>query len=121
MNPFVVWMDHEQAKFFELAPGGVQKDQLERAKHLHHSSSEEKHNGESKFFHELAVYLDKRAKEVLLMGPGTAKDQFVNHLKSHNHSALASKVVGVCASDHPSDNMILKEARKFFVHYDAFH
>lgn len=121
MNPYVVWMDHEQAKFFELAPGGVQKSHLERSKNLHHTSNEEKNKGMEKFFHELAQYLDKRAKEILLMGPGTAKEQFVHHLNDHHHGALAQKVVGVCASDHPTDNQILKEARKFFVHYDAFH
>lgn len=120
MNSYVVWLDQKEAKFFELAPGGVKKDHLNKKVTLHHNSSQEKSKGGDKFFHELAEYLNKRAKEILLLGPGTAKDQFMGHLKEHHHQNLANRVVGVLAADHPTDGQILAEARKFFVHYDAF-
>lgn len=121
MHAYVVWMDHQEAKFYELAPEGVRMDHMKKKEVFHHTGNdkEKKHNSD-KFFHEIAKYLDTRASEILLLGPGTAKDQFYHHLSEHRHDVLARRIVAVQSVDHPSDGEIIKTASKFFVHYDQF-
>ena len=53
------------------------------------------------------------ANEWLLVGPGAAKDQLLNHVGTHV-AWLKEKLVGVEAMDHPTDGELLAHARRFF-------
>ena len=114
MASFVVYIDHENAKIFKMGAEGTSEVQLHRHVHLHHkNNNEDKKKDHSPFYHEVATALDSAA-EVLVVGHGNAKEQFVHHLKEHKHDKLASKIVGVESVDKPTDNQILALARKFF-------
>ena len=63
------------------------------------------------FFGDLAAAL-KDAEQILIVGPSTAKLEFVNYVKA-NDRALAAKIVGVETLDHPSDG-IVSYAKKYF-------
>jgi hypothetical protein len=51
--------------------------------------------------------------EVLVMGPSTAKLEFVKYAQEHD-KALAPKIVGVETVDHPTDAQIVAHVRKYF-------
>ena len=51
------------------------------------------------------------AGAILIVGPANEKGELVKHIK-RAHPALAKKVEGVEASDHPNDAAIVVHARK---------
>jgi stalled ribosome rescue protein Dom34 len=114
MSSFIVYIDHEQAKIFKMSADGVEKAEAHHHVKLNHKNNQDdKKKDPSKFFHDVAKNLNG-AGEILVLGHGIAKDQFVHHLKDHHHNDLSKKVVGVETVDKPTDKQILGLARKFF-------
>jgi stalled ribosome rescue protein Dom34 len=115
-----VWLDHQEAKIFHINPDDVERSLLHVAHHLHrahktgghaelHRSAAEAHP----FFEEIASHLAD-AEQILVVGPGTAKLELVK-LVEERHPDLAKRIVGVEASDHPTDAQIVAHARKHFL------
>src|SRR6266853_3714327 len=103
MSSYIVYLDHENAKIFKMIPG--QKTELNLHKHVklnHLSNQVAKKKDPSSFFQEVEDSLND-ASEILILGHGNAKEQFVHHLNDHPHNALAKKIVGVEAVDKPTD------------------
>ncbi len=121
MSAAVVWMSHTEAKIFRLNKGaGPEAERLEADSRGHHHSNEpNKHHDAEKFFHSIAGRLEG-TQEILIIGPGTAKQEFRHHLEKHHHAKLAKAVVGVENADHPTEPQILAFARKFFKTYDLY-
>lgn len=120
MSSAVVYIDHSHAKIFWLEVNGVQTEELKEKDHLHHSSRDsEKLKDSTPLFHKVAEKL-KTATEILVVGHGVAKDQFVHHLEEHKHTDVRKKVVGIKACDHPTDKQVLAVAREFFKHEHLF-
>lgn len=124
MAAYVIWMDSKEGKVFDLTPEGT------KARHIHTHGHKNKpqpygdHNGEHHRANE-GLYKDiaesvKDAKEIILMGPADAKLHFKAYLEKHYAHSLAKKIVAVETVDHPTDNQILANARKFFKTYDLF-
>jgi stalled ribosome rescue protein Dom34 len=119
MTAFVVWLDHQEAKMFGLSSQGIQSHLL--AKKNHGSKrGKDHHDGLMAFYRELADFLTQSASEVLLLGPGTAKTEFLHFLERHRFELLQQRVVGVKSVDHPSEKEILAESRAFFRKYDLY-
>jgi hypothetical protein len=55
--------------------------------------------------------------EVLVTGPAQAKDEFRAHCLRHD-KAIDQAIVGVIASDHPSDGQLVALAKKWFFKHD---
>jgi len=112
-----VWIDHHEARIFHVADEGFDEATL-RAPHRHvrrhpTATAEHAHPADVQhFFHDVAKALED-AVEILVVGPAAAKDEFVKHVKEHDH-ALAPKIVGVETVDHPTDGQIVAHARKVF-------
>ena len=122
MADYVIWLDSEKAQIFNLKPSGIEKSHFEKSGMDHHSRNKKDHHGDpatEHFFRDLAQKL-KGAEQLLILGPGLAKNHFKTHLETHHVNGLAGKVVGMENSDHPTDNQILEIARKFFKTYDLF-
>jgi len=115
MSAAVVWLTHAEASVFRLAGGHKPVGMRMEAK----DHGVQKHLAAEKFFHEIAAQLDGTS-ELLLIGPGTAKQEFRHHLEKHHHAKLAKAVVGVENADHPTEPQILAFARKFFRTYDLY-
>lgn len=121
MSKIVVWMDTEHAKLFHIGGEKIAPTIVSRHEVRHHSAHEpEMKQHHEKLYKELTEHL-KDAGEILLLGPGVAKNQFQHFLKERAHAHLADKVVGVENADHPSDSQILDYAKRFFKKYDALH
>lgn len=123
MPALVIWIDQREAKVLKLSPSGVESLPLKAHGPKHHAEPHGKKPtfaDEKKFYHEVAKTLGHDdSSEWLITGPGLAREHFKAHLDSH-HPALAKRVVGVTKSDHPSPAELLKDARKFFRHYDLY-
>ena len=123
MAHYVIWLDSENAHIFKLAEAGIQRSNLKLKEFNHHTHNKKDHHGDpgtDHFFKELAVRLSD-AEELLILGPGLAKNHFKTHLETHHAAGLAKNIVGMENSDHPTDNQILATARKFFKTYNLFH
>lgn len=108
MSYCALWLDHQQAYIYEFNAEGVIEKKLK-------SHTDEKLP--TKFYHEIAQNLSG-AKELMIMGPGTAKDQFKHHCEDHHHANIAKAIVGVKSMDsHPTKAMMLEKAHEFFASY----
>ena len=109
----VVWLDHQEAHVLMFDRDHVG---LERIK----SRSHHKHQGKP---HEVESLFSDIAKaligvhEVLLTGPGKARDEFRAWCERHD-AFFARVIVGSVASDHPTDAQVVAMARQYFKAFD---
>ena len=114
MSATIVWIDTQHAKIFGLEGQQVELHALHRHEPEHHTShTVDAAHDSSHFYHQVAGRL-QGASQILILGPGVAKDQFHHHLQQHHHAGLADKVVGVETADHPTDPQLVAYGRKYF-------
>ncbi|HEX8795936.1 MAG TPA: hypothetical protein VF765_33535 [Polyangiaceae bacterium] len=113
-----VWLDHHEARVFHVDLDGFDEQTLRAPVHhihRHPKGATEPHahpGDEQRLFAELAKAL-AAAEEILVLGPSTAKAQFLRYLQEHA-AGVAGKVVGVETSDHPTDAQIVAHVRSHF-------
>jgi stalled ribosome rescue protein Dom34 len=122
LNHAVIWIDHKEAHVMFLSEQASEAEIIKSKSthpHLHHKGGEigaGKVAMDSKFLHSV-IQAVKESKEVLILGPGSAKLELIKH--AHHHDAdIADKIVGVETVDHPTDKEVLAFARKFFYKVD---
>lgn len=119
----VVWLDHLRSVVIDFS---VDNEHV----HLVASSSEErqihrksgqpgpgKHAEDREFFDGIVQAIGD-AKEILVTGPGQAKQHFHKDLLAR-HPKVAERVVAVETADHPSMEQLLADARAYFRRFDA--
>jgi stalled ribosome rescue protein Dom34 len=110
----VVWLDHCEAHVVMFDREHVE------AQHIK-SRSYHKHQGrvgeDSVFFADIAKAL-MGTREVLLTGPGMARNQFRDWCNDYQRK-LAAGIVDSVASDHPSDGQLAALARRYFKKFDT--
>jgi stalled ribosome rescue protein Dom34 len=120
-----VWIDHTEANIFEIHPDKVDKDVVLAPHHVHHKhpkGPEGAHNhpeDAKHFFQQVARSLEG-SDEVLLVGPSTAKLQFLRYVQEHDH-ALGPKIIGIETVDHPTDGQLIAYAKTYFKRADRMH
>ena len=122
LNHAVILIDHQEAHVMFLSEDASEAEVI-RSKsthaHLHHKGGEVGSGRialDSKYLHSVIQAVNE-SKEILILGPGSAKLELIKH--AHQHDAkVAEKIVGVETVDHPSDKEILAYARKFFYKVD---
>ena len=122
LNHAVIWIDHKEAHVMFLSEDASEAEIIKSKSthaHLHHKANEigsGKVALDSKYLHSV-IQAVKESKEILILGPGSAKLELIKH--AHKHDAqIAEKIVGVETVDHPTDKEILAHARKFFYKAD---
>jgi len=109
----VVWIDHQEAHVMMFDREHMHAQRI-------HSRSYHKHQGkphDSKaLFADVAVAL-AGVHEVLLTGPGMARDEFSTWCKSHS-APVAAAIADSIPSDHPTDAQVVALARKYFKKLD---
>jgi stalled ribosome rescue protein Dom34 len=118
MTHAVVWIDHKEARIFHVHPKAA--DESTVLSPQHHVHRHPKGRGEPRehlddarhFFDDVARGLDG-VDSVLIVGPASAKHEFVTFVHEH-HRPLASRIVGVETADHPTDGEIVVHARSYF-------
>lgn len=114
----VVWLDHREAKVFFFDRDSFDEVGLASGKphqHLHHKAGSVagKRSAEDHHFYHSIVETLQPAKEWLILGPSTAKLEFVKHVHKHD-AKLADHIVGVESADHPTDKQVVAHARAYF-------
>ncbi len=114
----VVWIDHIQAKIFFFDRQGAELHNLtatlpHRQTHNKAGTIDGKRNPpDQRFYHDVVLALEP-AMEWLIIGPGSARIELEEHIRSH-HPQLNGRIIGVEAADHPTDGQIVEHARRFF-------
>lgn len=118
----VVWLDHRDARIFAFNADASDKTEIRSHQlqpHLHrkaNSIGDGRASADPDYFNDIAKALEP-AREILLTGPAGAKVELKKHLDAH-WPAIARKVVGVEASDHPTDGALVQHARRYFLTAD---
>ncbi len=118
---YIIWLDSEKAEVFGLNTDGIEKSNVKKSGGSHQSRDNDNVSDEhlKHFYSDLSSKLND-AEKLLIMGPGESKTHFKTYLDSHA-AVLSKNVLSVENSDHPSDNQILDQGRKFFKTYPHFH
>lgn len=112
----IVWMDHSNARVFHVSPDDVEKIVVNgHRQHLHHRAGavgDGRAPADIAFFDDIGDALEG-AREVLVVGPGSAKLKMLRHALRHL-PYLESRIIGVETVDHPSDGQLVAYARQYF-------
>ena len=109
-----VWLDHQEAKVYQIEPKDFEMTKVSAPHHHVKQKAEEqgKHSVQHRYFGEIAEAL-RDSEELLIVGPSSAKLDFVRFLHKHEH-ALESRVLGVETLDHPTDGQLVAYVRHYF-------
>jgi len=113
-----VWLDHREAKVFHVSPDKFDEASVTVPQHVHHrhpkgeSGAKEHPDDAKRFFREIARSLGD-AHHILVVGPSTAKLDFLRYLHTHEHE-LESRIVGIETVDHPTDGQLAAYIRTYF-------
>lgn len=110
----VVWMDHSEAHVLMFDRDHVEAQRIRSRSH--HKSTGRQAMQDTHYLQSVAQALIG-VHEILLTGPGSAKDEFNTWARSHAQQ-IARNIVEVVASDHPTDAQLVALARKYFARHD---
>lgn len=114
----VVWISHREARVLHVQPDKLDEITVETPQHLHRrhpkgeAGAKERPDDARRFFHEISRSLEG-IRGVLVVGPSTAKLEFVKYAHAHDPQ-LEAKIVGVETVDHPTDGQLAAYARTYF-------
>jgi stalled ribosome rescue protein Dom34 len=114
----IVWIDHKQARLFDLQLDGIEPTTVTAPHGTHHrhakgpDGTKEHPNDAKVFFEEVAGSLGQ-AEQILVVGPSSARLEFGRYLSEHAH-AIEARIVGSETVDHPSDGQLVAYAKKHF-------
>jgi stalled ribosome rescue protein Dom34 len=106
-------MDHSEAHVLMFDKEHVQAQRIRSRSHHAHQG---KNTHMNDLFADVATAL-KGCKEILLTGPGLARNEFREWCTSHQ-SALATCIIDSIATDHPSDAQLVALAKQYFKKFD---
>lgn len=114
----VAWLDHREAKVFFFNRETAESVRLVTtlAHHQTHNkagSIDGKRAPEDDAFYHDVVNALQPAKEWLIVGPGSEKDELAKHIRDH-HAHLKDRIVDVETADRPTEAQIVAHARSFF-------
>lgn len=120
-NHIVVWLDHREAHLIHFNREEAVNELVRSGgkPHLHIKAGAPgsgRAAEDADYFDEIAAAL-KQAKEILVVGPGFERIEFMKYLNAR-HADIAARVLGYEAVDHPSDGALLAYARKYFHRID---
>jgi hypothetical protein len=114
----VVWIDHHEAHVVHFNAEDAEEKIVQPVhppRHLHYragSPAGTHDRGESAYFRGIAQALGE-AKEFLVVGPSTAKIEFVAWLR-HQAPLMIERLCGIETMAQMTDKQLIAEARRFF-------
>lgn len=120
-----VWIDHREAKIFGIDATGSDEMVVHdhhAPKHIHRKA-DHVHQGKTppdrEFLDEIAGAIGA-FKAILVIGPGTARNELVGYLAEH-YPLVSKRIWGIEAVDHPTERQIIAAARKYFNSANRMH
>ena len=120
-----VWIDHREAKIFGISEDEVDEIEIRdhhSPRHIHRKADHVglgKAESPAHYFAEIAAAL-RPYRAVLIVGPGTARNEFAGYLVEHD-ARLRARIWGIEAMDHPTEPQLIALARKYFHAADRMH
>jgi len=118
-----VWLDHKEARIFAFQPDSADELTMLGPPHNDHhkwtrgqEGIKEHPEDLKRFFHDL-VHALQDVESLLVVGPGSAKLEFLRYVHRHDRT-LEAAIVGIETVDHPTDGQIVAFARKYFKRVD---
>lgn len=116
-NHVAVWVDHLQARIFQIGLTDVSSDVIHShlsTQHLHHKANTigSGHIADDPDFLANIGKAIEGAEQILILGPSTEKTALKNYLDSR--STASARSISVEPADHLTDNEIIALARKHF-------
>jgi hypothetical protein len=113
-----VWIDHNEARIFHVDAEQLDALTIEApAHHVHRHpkgpTAEHNHPDDLHHFFQAVARALEGAERVLIVGPSTAKLQFIRYAHKHD-PALEPRIVGVETVDHPTDPQLVAYAKRHF-------
>ena len=114
----VVWIDHSEARIFHVDAGSIDEKSLHAPTHHVHrhpkgATGDHNHPDDAHhYFRDVAAALEG-AGRVLVVGPSTAKLQFIHYAYKHDRT-LEPRIAGVETVDHPTDGQQVAYAKRYF-------
>jgi hypothetical protein len=114
----VVWIDHSEARIFHVDGSNLDEKTLHAPTHHVHrhpkgGTAEHNHPDDAhRYFQQVARALDG-AGRVLVVGPSTAKLQFIHYAYKHDPT-LEPRIAGVETVGHPTDGQLVAYAKRYF-------
>lgn len=114
----LVWVDHHQAKVFQICEGHVLPTIIHSThphEHLHHKANagDSGHVPLDKAYLERIATAVTPASAVLIVGPGLAKTELAAYIEAQSPD-LPKRISGVETVDHPTDGELVASGRSFF-------
>src|SRR4051812_5796332 len=114
----VMWTDHQEARIFHVGPDAGDKTVIVAPQHRIHRHPKgrgeaREHPADQRHFFDAVERGLSAIDDLLIVGPASAKAEFVKDLHAHRR-ALESKIVGVETVDHPTDGEVVAYARTYF-------
>ena len=114
----VVWLDHHEARVIHFGAGAIETEVVHPEhppRHLHVKSGSPSGthlHGDPAFYADVAKAVGE-AKAVLLVGPSTAKTEFMSYLRVHAPRSC-DRYMGIESTGRLTDPQLLAEGRRFF-------
>lgn len=117
-----VWIDHQEARIFHVdAESFDEKTVHAPTRHLHKhpkgATAEHNHPDDAHHFFKAVAHELEGAERVLIVGPSTAKLQFLRYAAKQDHG-LEPRIVGIETVDHPTDRQLVAYAKHYFAEDD---
>jgi stalled ribosome rescue protein Dom34 len=113
-----VWIDHQEARIFHVDDATIDETTVRApAHHVHRHpkpTAEHNHPDDAHHFFQAVARALEGAERVLVVGPSTAKLQFIRYAHKHDPK-LEPRIVGVETVDHPTDGQLVAYAKRYFV------
>lgn len=118
-----VWIDHHEARIFHVDASQPDERLIQAPTHHVHRhpkgpTAEHNHPEDMHHFFQAVSRELQGAERVLVVGPSTAKLQFVRYAEKHD-ATLAPRIVGLETVDHPTDKQLVAYARSYFAADDS--
>lgn len=110
----VVWMDHNEAHVVMFDREHIEAQRIQSRSHHKHQGKV----GDAVAFYQDITQALHGTHEVLLTGPGLARNDFRTWCADH-HPATSRLIVDSITSDHPSDAQLVAMARQYFKKLDV--
>jgi len=113
-----VWIDHNEARVFHVSEGAFDEATLKAPRHHLHrhpkgGTAEHNHPDDLRHLFEEVAHALEGAEQILVVGPSTAKLQFLRFAREHA-KAIESHIVGVETVDHPTDAQLVSHIKQYF-------
>ncbi len=118
----VIWIDHKEAHVIHFDADDSDNDVIRTRSthpHLHYPSGStgSGHSGADQPHLHAVTEAVADAREILVVGPGSAKLELIRHAEKHDPK-VSAKILGVETVDHPTDRQLLAHARAYFLRVD---